>query len=304
MKTSGHPRGWWLARRARHALVAALCVGWSVLSFGADDAAALLDRYHSLGAQLKDNAFHRPLYLESSEASSSLKGDIYAVVDYPFAVVSGQLGDPAQGPANWCAVLILHLNTKYCHASPGGGSGPVLDVNLGRKIQQKLSDTYRVQFRYRVAAATPDYFQVDLTADSGPMGTRDYRIELEAVPVGASRTFLHLTYSYGFGTVGRMAMKTYLATVGSDKVGFTPVGAASAAPPQYIGGVRGLLERNTMRYYLAIDTYLATLDKPLDQRLARWFDATEQYPQQLHEVERGAYLQMKAQEVQRQQAAR
>ena len=79
---------------------------------------------------------------------------------------------------------------------------------------------------------------------------------------------------------------------------------ASAAQPQYIGGVRGLLERNTMRYYLAIDAYLATLDKPLDQRFARWFDATEQYPQQLHEVERSAYLQMKAQEAQRQQTAR
>ncbi|AXF25717.1 hypothetical protein CUJ89_35410 [Burkholderia pyrrocinia] len=303
METSEHPRGTWLARRTWHALVAALCVGWSALSFGAGDAAALLDRYHSLGAQLKDNAFHRPLTLESSEAASSLKGDIYAVVDYPFAVVSGQLDDPGQGPANWCAVLILHLNTKYCHAS-SGSNGPVLDVNLGRKIQQKLSDTYRVQFRYRVVAAAPDYFQVDLTADSGPMGTKDYRIALEAVPVGASRTFLHLTYSYGFGTVGRMAMKTYLATVGSDKVGFTTIGGASAAQPQYVGGVRGLLERNTMRYYLAIDTYLATLDKPLDQRLARWFDATEQYPQQLHEVDKSAYLQMKAQEVQRQQTAR
>lgn len=306
METSGHPRGTGRTRRAWHALVAALCVGWSALSFGAEGAggaAALLDRYRSLGAQLKDNAFHRPLYLESAEASSSLKGDIYAVVDYPFTVVSGQLNDAAQGPANWCAVLILHLNTKYCHAS-SSGNGPVLDVNLGRKIQQKLSDTYRVQFRYRVAAATPDYFQVDLTADSGPMGTKDYRIALEAVPVGASRTFLHLTYSYGFGTVGRMAMKTYLATVGSDKVGFTAASGASAAQPQYIGGVRGLLERNTMRYYLAIDTYLATLDKPLDQRLTRWFDATEQYPQQLHEVEKSAYLQMKTQEVQRQQAAR
>jgi hypothetical protein len=100
-----------------------------------------------------------------------------------------------------------------------------------------------------------------------------------------------------------MAMKTYLATVGSDKVGFTTVGGASG-DPQYVGGVRGLLERNTMRYYLAIDAYLATLDKPLDQRLARWFDATEQYPRQLHEVDRNAYLQMKAQEVQRQQTAR
>ena len=303
METSAHPQRPLSARRTWHALVAALGLGWSALSLGADGGAALLERYHSLGEQLKSNPFHRPLYLESSEASSSLKGDIYAVVDYPYPVVSGKLDDPVQGPANWCAVLILHLNTKYCHASTGS-NGPVLDVNLGRKVEQKLSDTYRVQFRYRVVAARPDYFLVDLSADSGPMGTKDYRIALEAVPVGASRTFLHLTYSYGFGTVGRMAMKTYLATVGSDKVGFTAASGASAAQPQYIGGVRGLLERNTMRYYLAIDTYLATLDKPLDQRLARWFDATEQYPQQLHEVERGAYLQMKAQEVQRQQAAR
>ncbi|KVE74890.1 hypothetical protein [Burkholderia vietnamiensis] len=303
METSEHPQARRRVRRAWAACIAMLCVGWSTLSFGADGAAALLDRYHSLGEQLKHNAFHRPLYLESSEASSSLKGDIYAVVDYPFAVVNGKLSDPAQGPANWCAVLILHLNTKYCHASAGSG-GPVLDVNLGRKVEQKLSDTYRVQFRYRVAASTPDYFQVDLSADSGPMGTKNYRIALEAVPVGASRTFLHLTYAYGFGTVGRMAMKTYLATIGSDKVGFTPASGASAGEPQYVGGVRGLLERNTMRYYLAIDAYLATLDKPLDQRLARWFDATEQYPQQLHEVDRAAYLQMKAQEVQRQQTAR
>ncbi|KVF05495.1 hypothetical protein WJ04_17045 [Burkholderia vietnamiensis] len=303
METSEHPQARRRVRRAWAACIAMLCVGWSTLSFGADGAAALLERYRSLGEQLKHNAFHRPLYLESSEASSSLKGDIYAVVDYPFAVVNGKLSDPAQGPANWCAVLILHLNTKYCHASAGSG-GPVLDVNLGRKVEQKLSDTYRVQFRYRVAGSTPDYFQVDLSADSGPMGTKDYRIALEAVPVGASRTFLHLTYAYGFGTVGRMAMKTYLATIGSDKVGFTPASGASAGEPQYVGGVRGLLERNTMRYYLAIDAYLATLDKPLDQRLARWFDATEQYPQQLHEVDRAAYLQMKAQEVQRQQAAR
>ncbi|MGS0895350.1 hypothetical protein ACVBGC_22870 [Burkholderia stagnalis] len=305
METSERPRGTRFVPRGRHALVAALCIGWSALSFGADGAATLRDSYRNLGDALQDNPFHRPLHLESSESDSTLKGDIYAVVDYPFAVVNGRLNDPAQGPANWCAVLILHLNTKYCRASGDSGSGgAVLDVNLGRKIEQKLSDTYRVRFRYRAAAATPDYFQVDLTADSGPMGTKDYRIALEAVPVGASRTFLHLTYSYGFGAVGRMAMKTYLATLGSDKVGFTAAAGGAGAAPRYIGGVRGLLERNTMRYYLAIDAYLATLDKPLDQRLARWFDATEQYPRQLHEVDRQAYLQMKAQEVQRQQTAR
>jgi hypothetical protein len=68
----------------------------------------------------------------------------------------------------------------------------------------------------------------------------------------------------------------------------------------YIGGVRGVVERNTMRYYLAIDSYL---DAPgpgqLDKRLGAWFDATEQYARQLHEVERNDYMDMKRHEFQR-----
>ena len=127
------------------------------------------------------------------------------------------------------------------------------------------------------------------------------RIVLEAVDIGKGHTFLHLTYSYGFGTAGRIAMKTYLATIGSAKVGFTK------ASGDYVGGVRGLVERNTMRYYLAIDAYLASLSAPanqrLDDRLNRWFDATEQYPRQLHEVEKVDYLEMKHDEYQRQQTA-
>ncbi|KVO55197.1 hypothetical protein WJ78_30260 [Burkholderia ubonensis] len=292
-----------LFRTGCRAILAAWCLCWSALSFGADAAATLLDRYHDLSEQLKHNPFRRPLYLESSEGKSTLRGDIYAVVDYPFAVVNGRLNDPARGPANWCDVLILHLNVKYCRASTSS-DGATLDVNLGRKVEQQLDDTYRVTFRYRAAPAAPGYFQVDLDADSGPMSTKDYRIALEAIPAGDTRTFLHLTYAYGFGTVGRMAMKAYLGTIGRDKVGFTVASAPAAAPPAYIGGVRGLLERNTMRYYLAIDAYLGTLDKPLDQRLARWFDATEQYARQLHELDRQDYLQMKAKEIQRQQSVR
>lgn len=33
-----------------------------------------------------------------------------------------------------------------------------------------------------------------------------------------------------------------------------------------------------------------------------WFDATEDYPRQLHEMERGAYLDMKRKELSRQKA--
>jgi hypothetical protein len=288
------------------ATMAGLCL--SPASHAADDAQGLRDKYQSVAPQLADNPFHRPLVLESTETPTMLKGDIYSLVDYPFATVNSALSDATQGPGNWCDVLILHLNIKYCHAVPGA-KGPVLDVNLGRKVEQTLSSSYRLEFNYRPVASNADYFRVELNAESGPFSTKDYRITLEAIPApaGGNHTFLHLTYSYGYGTAGRLAMRTYLGTVGSDKVGFTKTAESSAAAPEYVGGVRGLLERNTMRYYLAIDAYLKALsappDKRLQQRLNTWFNATEQYPRQLHEVERQDYLQMKHHEAERQQTS-
>jgi len=274
----------------------------------ADDKAAanLRDKYRSLAQQLAHNPFRRPLYLESKELPSALDGDIYGVVNYPFALVDDTLNAPIQGPANWCDVLILHLNIKYCHASTRAG-GATLAVNIGKKTEEPLSSSYRVQFDYRPVANTPDYLRVELSAATGPLSTKDYRIVLEAIPVGTGSTFIHLTYAYGYGTAGRLAMKAYLATIASDKVGFSSTRDASTGETQYIGGVRGLVERNTMRYYLAIEAYLGALSSPpaarLDKRLTSWFDATEQYPRQLHEVSRADYLQMKHDEYQRQQSA-
>jgi hypothetical protein len=71
--------------------------------------------------------------------------------------------------------------------------------------------------------------------------------------------------------------------------------------------MRGVAERNTMRYYLAIDAYLDSIALPapqqLEKRLQAWFDATEKYPRQLREVDREAYLRMKRDEVRRQAAS-
>jgi hypothetical protein len=60
-----------------------------------------------------------------------------------------------------------------------------------------------------------------------------------------------------------------------------------------------------MRYYLAIDAYLAELNTPanqqFEQRLQSWYRSTEEYPRQLHEVELSEYLAMKRDEYKRQQ---
>jgi len=152
-----------------------------------------------------------------------------------------------------------------------------------------------------------DYVDVELKARKGPLGTANYRISLEAVGLENERAFVHLQYSYTYGFVGRLAMKTYLATSGSEKVGFTLIGDSSDPEPKFIGGVRGAIERNTMRYYLAIDAYLGALATPaparFEQSLERWFSATELYPRQLREIGRDAYFAMKRSEYRRQQTA-
>jgi hypothetical protein len=62
--------------------------------------------------------------------------------------------------------------------------------------------------------------------------------------------------------------------------------------------MQGVAERNTMRYFLAIDTFLDTASAPIDARLRRFHDALERYPAQLHETEQAEYLAMKRRETQ------
>lgn len=250
------------------------------------DAGDLRGRHAELKDQLRNNTYGRPLVIDSKEASNSLQGDVYAVLDHPFERVKESLQDPDA----WCAIMLLPFNTKACQAT-----GSRLAMRIGRKPDQPVDQAYRIDFAFQNAAATADYFEARLTAGQGPFGTRDYVIVAEAVPLEGGKTFMHMRYAYGFSGSGRFAMQAYLATAGASKVGFTT------------GGVRGAVERNAMRYYLAIDAYLDTLNVPAAQRVEKrateWFNATERYPKQLREMDRGTYLAMKRQEYDRQQTA-
>lgn len=268
-----------------------------------DSATTLRERYTTLAESLRTSQFGRPLVLDSTETTNRLQGDIHAIVDYPIGKVSSSLGNPD----NWCDLILLHINTKFCHATTGP-SGTTLRVNIGSKKPDDLADSVGVDFNFHTAVATPDFVEVALDAKNGPMGSSDYRIRLEAVALSKATTFVHLTYSYTINLAGRLAMKSYLATVGSNKVGFTASGTQADGQIDYIGGVRGMVERNTMRYYLAIDSYLGAADiapaGQLDFRLQSWFSAVERYPRQLHEMDRETYLAMKHAEHLRQQLAK
>lgn len=283
-------------------LTAVLLLALSTLPAQARDAAeALRARHLELRAQLADNPFQRPLHLQSQQSAERLQGDIYAVLDQPYALV----GPALQGGEHWCDILILHLNVKRCLAS-ADKRGELLRIHIGRKFEQPLEDAHLFEFAYRVAASSPDYLQVQLNAEEGPLGTSRYRIDLQAVALDDQRSFLHLSYSYAYGLSASLAMRGYLVSLGRDKRGFSILGQDRRGQPIYIGGMRGVVERNTMRYYLAVEAYLSALSAPpaerVEKRLAHWQNAVERYPQ-LHELEPEQYLRMKRKEIRRQQSA-
>ncbi|RYF16071.1 MAG: hypothetical protein EOO30_12420 [Comamonadaceae bacterium] len=261
-----------------------------LLAFGSlqahADAGDLRARHAEMRDQLRNNDFGRQLHIDSAETSNSLQGDVYAVLDHPFEKVKSALQDPDA----WCDIMLLPFNTRACDAN-----GNSLTVRIGRRPDQPVEQAHPLNFSFQRVAAAADYLQARLNAGQGPFGTRDYRISAEAVPLENGKTFMHMRYSYGYGGAGRFAMQAYLATAGANKVGFTT------------NGVRGAVERNAMRYYLAIDAFLDTVDIPVaqrvDKRLNQWFSATERYPRQLREMDRASYLSVKRDAYGKQQTA-
>lgn len=261
---------------------------------------ALQAKYRELQGRLANNPFGRPVWLDSKQGANEVEGIVYGVISHPYRNVKSALTQAE----NWCEILFLHLNVKYCSASQDEG-GNMLTLYTGRKTYQELSSAYRIDYRFRLGPVTNDYMQVALKADAGPFGTSDYSIMLEAIPLGADRTFIHVRYSYDYGVMAKVAMQTYLNTLGSGKVGFTVEGEDADGNPVYVTGLRGATERNIMRYYLAIDTYLKSLRLPEEERsearLREWFRATERYARQLHELSQRDYMTMKRKEYERMQ---
>ena len=285
---------------------AATIVAWVAAVSGAladtpgDPSAALRARYAALSRELENSPIQRGLYLESTDSSRAPRGDAYAIIDYPFATVAAAFAKPEY----WCESLILHLNVQYCRADTSD-EGPQLSAAVGKKTNQPLDDTYRINFVYKVAESSANYTRVELSSREGPLGTGNYLIAMELTALDERRSFMHMQYSYTQGFMARCATHVYFSTRGRDKVGFTWIHDEND-PPRLVRGIRGALERNTMRYYLAFDAYLHALGSPAPQRfeqsIERWFADTERFARQLREVKHDDYITMKRGQYLRQQA--
>lgn len=267
----------------------------------AGPAQALRATHQRLSDKLGRSSFGRPVQLDSRETPDGLEGDIYAVIEHPLPEVRAAF----TGPAHWCELLTLHINNRRCRVSTTPQGRETLTLYVVRRYDKPVDQAFELPFAYRVASATPEYLSVELSAASGPLGTNNYRVTLEAVAIDERKSFVHFSYSYEHNMMVRMATQAYLATFGRDKVGFTEVGKSADGKPEYIRGLRGLVERNAMRYFLTLDAYLSSgAGVPAERRERSWFAAAEQYPRQLHEIDLDTYLAIKREDRQRDGAGR
>ena len=239
--------------------------------------------------------FHGAPIVESRDDGHHAAGEIYGVLPYPFEAAAAALKDPS----SWCEILLLHLDTKECRVVQRGAT-TTLRAGVVTHYDQPASTAYRVELAYRLARDAPGYLDAHLDAEDGPADTSDFHIVFEAMRAPRGGTFAHMSYSYSYGGLSSLALKLYLVTFGRGKVGFTVVGDDNGSP-RYIGGMRGVVERNTMRYYLAVEAWLGAMGVPPGVRRERalhdWYAAIERYPRQLHELSEARYLEMKKREV-------
>ena len=241
------------------------------------------------------NAADLPLRIESSSVDGKVEGQVHGHLAFPFAMVSSTLRDPAA----WCAIIALHQNVKACvHVERADAD--LLRVYNGKKHFQDAENAIVSEYVFAPDASDPSRMVISLTAATGPLGTSDHRIVLDARAEPGGGTAVVSRYHYQLSQLAQTSLRLYLATRGRDKIGFTVVGENAQGEPQYVTGVRGLIERNAVRYYLAITAYLESRDIPApsasEWRAGRWYDLTQTYAAQLHEVERADYLANKRRE--------
>lgn len=271
-----------------------LCALLAAQAQGAD-LGEMQSLYRSLQPRLAQSPFQRELALDSTEASERLSGDIYATLDAPLA----NLELVNRSPLRWCEILLLLSNTKSCVVGRQD-EAPSLQMRMGTKGPQALATTTPMNFKFETSAPQATVLETRLSSNSGPMGTKDGKLSVQAIAVGPNKSFIHLHYSYSSSLAGRLATGVYLQTLGRGKVGFSKEQAEASRPADahWVGGVRGIIERNTMRYFMGLSCALqfAGTEAPT-QRFAQmapcWYDDTERYPQQLHEMGRQDYLDMK-----------
>lgn len=242
--------------------------------------------------------FEESIHLESKETKYEVQGHVHAILDVPFP----DLSKAVASPRGWCEILFLHYNIKAC-VYQREDEVASLSVFIGRKFYQDPEVAPKTRLGFYLEEQTEEQLALRLEADRGPLGVRAFQIKVRAIPLDEHRSLMRLGYSLGHARLTRFAMRIYFSTSGRDRIGFTMEDVDQDGSAEPVGGMRGMIERNTMRFFFAIASYLRMPDPHQQEaRHAHWFEQTERYPEQLREMDEAAYLAQKRRERQNQDA--
>jgi len=251
-------------------------------------------QYQELRALAQRSPFGVPLSMRSEERNDQVTSEVHAIIEHPFETVKTALSTPA----SWCEFVSLNVTVKACTYQTQPHE-TLLTLSIGRKSYQSPQDASSQPYQFVVQAGEPDALSITLSALRGFFGTTAHRFHLTAAGV-EGRTVIALRTSYVQSAATKLATVVYLATAGRNKVGFSREDADPGGPPAYVKGLRGMIERNTMRYYLALEAFLDTQAVPaahrFEARINTAYESMERYPLQLHDLEKAEYLDAKRRE--------
>ncbi|MCI0507428.1 MAG: hypothetical protein L0Z73_15145 [Gammaproteobacteria bacterium] len=263
---------------------------------------SLMSQYNSIKASLESNQYGVPVYIRSEFRKDVASGEVYALLNHDFATVAASLGSSDQ----WCDVVSLHINVKGCDVDAGNQSQDQLTIYVGRRHYQTPDEAHEMQYRFHKADSLPDYLHVNLTSGSGPYGTTEYLLTFEVIPFDDSSSFIHFKYSYHYGLMAKLAIEGYLATIGKNKVGFTVKDYDAENQPVYVQGLQGIVERNSMRYFIAIRAFLdasGMRGEQWENRVEQWYQLASGFERQFMEVRDREYIETKRKEYANRDAA-
>jgi hypothetical protein len=236
--------------------------------------------------------FGLPLAVRSEAREDRVSAEIRGVLDHSFQKLVGLL----TRPVSWCDFVSLTPNIKACTFQEDGRQA-VLTLYIGWRGYRSPEASSPQVYQFVVRARQPEYAAISVTATQGLLGTRAHQFDMEAAAV-AGKTVFVLRSSYEPSALSRTVTTVYLTTLGRDKIGFTRVPHDGGSG--YVRGIQGMIERNVMRYYLALKAFLDTQGPPnseqFETRISTAYDLMESYAAQLHLMEKAEYLDIKRRE--------
>ncbi len=277
-----------------------LCIGLSN-AWAENDLSSLQERAVAFHQQQLLEETPLPFILSSSFTSDLSKARVRTFIR---GVELDLFAERLMQPSEWCEFIPLHLNIKACGHTKINDQ-QIVQFYAGVKDYVTPDDAHLLQLSFD-ATSIGGVFSAELFAADGPLDSTNIRFGLRAIDaVGEEGKGVYFEFELSSepGLTNSLA-RIYLATIARKKKGFSLDGKTWSGKPKYVGGQRGAIERNLVRYLLALETYFDTAAQNADSsseelyklRINRWYDETSRYKEQLFELTRSEYLSNKLRE--------